>query len=288
MINPDFIICGSAKSGTTTIHRMLSAQEEVFMPTIKEIEFFSTDGRYQKGLQYYQSYFNGSNNNQIIGEASPNYMFIDRAPERIFEALPNVKLIFILRNPVDRAYSQYLHKVRDGIENLSFEDAVIQESSRCIDESSCLKFGYIKRSLYSSQLKFFLSLFPKENIKVLKFEELFNDIDEFNELCKWIGVKSISLPDKYTITNEASLPKNKYIYNFVKSGGGWLRDIIKYFFPRKILSPLKQKSLELNRQPIKNQSLDTLLRYRLNSMFKTDINELEKITGKDFSSWKIK
>ena len=127
---PDFIIGGAMKSGTTTLHHLLATNKKIFIPD-PEIHYFSMDdlmlhqpllSRHSKKWiwnqysasskeldRWYESFFKDANENQVIGEDSTNYLFSSLAPIRIKESLPNVKIIFVLRNPVDRAWSQYLH-----------------------------------------------------------------------------------------------------------------------------------------------------------------------------------
>ena len=136
---PDFIIIGAMKSGTSILYnKFLSQHPCIQRATKKEIHFF--DNKYSKGILWYKSHFptlKEKNNfkvknsqNMLIGEASPFYIFYPHTARRVYEVLPKVKLIAILRNPVDRAYSHYHHIVRNNKENLSFEAAIESEPKR--------------------------------------------------------------------------------------------------------------------------------------------------------------
>lgn len=104
---PNFLIVGAARAGTTSLYYYLKQHPDVFMSPKKEIDFFDVDKNFEKGLDWYERYFEGYTGQKAIGEASPLYMYLEKVPKRIAKVIPDVKLIFILRNPVDRAYSHY-------------------------------------------------------------------------------------------------------------------------------------------------------------------------------------
>ena len=130
MVLPTFIICGTQRGGTTTLYHYLKEHPQICMSEKKEVHYF--DLNYHKSLQWYESHFKDCQNKKVktIGEASPFYMYLREVPERIDETLPDVKLIFILRNPVDRAYSHYWHEVKLGVEYLPFEEAIKREIAK--------------------------------------------------------------------------------------------------------------------------------------------------------------
>ena len=134
---PDFLIVGVMKGGTTSLFRYLVRHPQVLPPFRKEIKYF--DCNYINGQNWYQAHFplkkkfvGGS---KLTGEATPYYIFHPQAPMRIAEALPEAKIIILLRNPIDRAYSHYQHMVRVGREPLSFEEAIAAEPERLAGEA---------------------------------------------------------------------------------------------------------------------------------------------------------
>ena len=129
---PNFMCIGAAKSGTTSLYDILKQHSDIFLPSFKEPHFFDIPSVYQNGIEWYEkTYFQSVKNEKCIGDFSPTYLFDEHAPERILNDLgDNVKFIIILRNPVDRAYSHYLHSKRDEHENLSFKDALSLEKNR--------------------------------------------------------------------------------------------------------------------------------------------------------------
>jgi len=170
---PNFIICGTQKGGTSALYYFLKKHPEIYLPPKKEVHYF--DLNYQKGLKWYEKHFKGASSKyKAIGEASPSYMYLEEVPERIHEVLPDVKLIFILRNPVDRAYSHYWHEVKLGYEWLSFEEAIKVEQERLAkgDIINRIHYSYLDRGEYIEQIKRFRKYFSKDQILVLITEEL--------------------------------------------------------------------------------------------------------------------
>lgn len=198
---PDFLIIGAQKAGTTSLYEYLKAHPALQSNiTAKEVHFF--DEQYGKGLAWYRSNFPKEKKGLLYYEASPYYLFHPLAPQRIAEAIPDVKLIALLRNPVDRAYSSYQHQVRAGRETLSFEEAMEQEPSRLQGEAEKItadpgytsynhrKFSYIERGKYIDQIKNWTRHFKKEQLLLLESESFWRDPDStFREIFDFLGVE---------------------------------------------------------------------------------------------------
>ena len=182
---PGFIIVGAQKCGTTSLFRYLSAQPGIFMPKMKEVHFF--DQYYQRGYGWYLSQFQLSVSQTacISGEATPLYMFHPHAMRRIRDHLPMCRIIALLRNPVDRAYSHYHHEVQLGNEHRSFENALIEGDSIVNREREKMllhsgyfspqfqSYSYLSRGRYYEQLKNVFELFPRDQILIMQSEKLF-------------------------------------------------------------------------------------------------------------------
>lgn len=165
---PNFIVVGAMKAGTTTLRDYLSGIEQVWIYP-GEARFFSQDRRYARGLGWYESLFEPAAGKLAVGEKSPSYAYQPHVPQRIYECLPTVKLIWIFREPVSRAYSHYWHSATRGKEPLSFRTAILREDERV--RRSILR-GYAKRSRYAEQVSRYLQFFPKEQMLFLLFEDL--------------------------------------------------------------------------------------------------------------------
>ena len=184
---PDFIIIGAQKAGTSSLYAYLTKHPLIQAASTKEIHFFDTG--FSKGKSWYRKHFPSiidklkaklKGKSMITGEASPYYLFHPLAPTRIFKTLPKVKLIVILRNPVDRAYSHYQHEVKLSFETSeTFEEAISQEEKRLNGEVERIiknhnynsfnhqHHSYLSRGIYVDQLKVWFNLFGKSKVLVI-------------------------------------------------------------------------------------------------------------------------
>lgn len=184
---PDFIIIGAQKAGTTTVYDNLLKHPQVMPADIKEVHFFDT--HWQAGVNWYRAHFARrgemrAGQGAVTGEGSPYYLFHPLVAERVKQVVPQAKLIVVLRNPVDRAYSHYQHEVRRGREPLSFEQAIEAEPQRLAGElkkvlgdasynSFALQhFSYVERGKYAEQLERWFAVFPREQFLVISSDEL--------------------------------------------------------------------------------------------------------------------
>ena len=187
-VKPDFIIIGAQKAGTTSLFYYLSQHPHLKPSFKKEVHYF--DGglnpdveTFKKGDLWYRAHFHlkGPGSNHKAFEASPSYIFNPNVPERISEYVPGVKLIALLRDPVERALSQYFHEKRLGFEYLPLMEAVINEEKRLnsvleikdYKSEAYIHYTYKKRGLYKEQLERYLKYFPSSHILTLKSNDLF-------------------------------------------------------------------------------------------------------------------
>ncbi|MGJ3253062.1 MAG: sulfotransferase domain-containing protein [Elainellaceae cyanobacterium] len=190
---PDFIILGAQKCGTSSLYGCLSQHPQVVPVHEKELHFF--DLNFHRGVEWYRAQFPlriHRRYEQIVhqqslvsGEASPYYLFHPHVPRRIAAIAPDIKLVILLRNPVDRAYSHYHHNVRKRRESLSFAEAIQQEGNRIQGEHDRIlnddryistahqHFSYLARGVYVDQIRAFEKFFPKEQILIVRSEQLF-------------------------------------------------------------------------------------------------------------------
>ncbi|NQU66173.1 MAG: sulfotransferase domain-containing protein, partial [SAR324 cluster bacterium] len=176
---PDFIIAGAPRCATTWLAELAELHPEIAMvrPLKPEPKFFLIDELYARGTQYYsETWFAGLPDGCRLGEKSTNYLEGNHTALRIWETIPEVKLVFVLRNPVDRAYSNYLWSKKNGLEIENFATALALEEEREQKLPPNLRytrpFSYYSRGLYASLLTPYLEFFPKDQIQILRYEDI--------------------------------------------------------------------------------------------------------------------
>lgn len=174
---PNALLGGAQKCGTTTLHRLLERHPGVFLPPRpQEIHFFDIERNFARGLGWYQRHFATWSDQPVVAQTSPLYLYEPKVPERVAAVAPEARWIFLLRNPVDRAYSHYWHEVRYGWEKLSFEEALQAEPQRLGGgEVARRHFSYLDRGRYASQLTRFVERFGRERVWVGSYDELTRD-----------------------------------------------------------------------------------------------------------------
>ena len=181
---PDFIIIGAMKSGTTSLFTYLQQHPQLFPSSIKETKFFINPDRFAKGQAWYRAHFPLTRQISIGAktyEASPGYIFNPLAPKRIFELIPKVKIIAVLRNPTERAISHYFHEKRKGRESLPIDKALQEEEKRLEQaiktkdyfSEAYLHCSYKRRGIYKEQIEWYLNYFPSQKILIFSSNELF-------------------------------------------------------------------------------------------------------------------
>lgn len=197
---PDFILVGAQKSATGFLRKFIAMHPQVVWAQNHEVHFF--DKNFEKGTQWYQNqFFDRPTPDHIIGEKTPAYMALPFVPKRIFSLYPKTKIIMILRNPVSRAYSHYQFNVRRGLENLSFEEAIKAEPSRVTEGKQktrknfhyenhiSMRYSYLGLGIYDKQIQRWLDYFPREQILILKFDDLVQDPQKMmDEIFTFLGL----------------------------------------------------------------------------------------------------
>ena len=209
---PHFLIIGAQKAGTSSLHIYLSQHPQILPGLRKEIHFF--DLHYDKSLDWYRAHFPLAPDGCITGEASPFYLCHPHVPRRISQTIPSVKLVILLRNPVDRAISHYFHAVRHKRENLPLEEAFRKEEQRIGPELAKMqkdefynsdvyqRHSYKNRGIYVDQLKAYSEYFDKEQMIILDSEDFFhNSKESLKEVFSFLNVDMEFLPDDLSPKN---------------------------------------------------------------------------------------
>lgn len=303
---PNFLIVGAAKSGTTSLYHYLEQHPDIYMPWLKEPAFFAAaDGSRieTNGLQGwhpntnrvnhladYQNLFKDAESEKARGEASAVYLYLSETAARISTYIPEAKILAILRHPADRAYSAYLHHVREGLENLDFSTALAEESQRIIDGWTPL-YHYREMGYYYEQLSRYYNTFGSENVHVYLYDDMRNNpLEVVRSIFEVLGVDKTFAPDFATKHNISGVPKNRLLHNihyFLKgSNQSVVKSIGKRVIPTSLRMKLKittiQKLQEVN---LVKPTLSSAVRSELLEGYRDDIVKLQSLINRDLSSW---
>ncbi|UOQ87010.1 sulfotransferase domain-containing protein [Gracilibacillus salinarum] len=294
-IKPNLFIVGAQKSGSTSLYYYLNQHPSVFFSKEKEPRYFNY--KYNKNLQNgpgdrkwdnsritnfkeYIDLFKNVRDEKIIGEATIEYLYFSEVAQELKKFNKNSKIIIILRDPKERAYSAYTHLCRDLRENLSFKDALLEENKR-IDSGYHQIWHYKNVGLYYNQVKTYYDVFGYNNVKVVLYDDLLNnpnnllvEIQKFLEL----EVHSIKTSNKY---NQSGIPKNKFIQEIILNDN-MVKSTVKKFLPLNIRNKLRHKAISMN---IEKPKMDSEVRGYLIEFFREDIMKTQNIIGRDLTSW---
>ena len=237
----DFFIIGAPKAGTTSLYHYLDEHLEVEMSSQKEPDYFSDDALQEQGMYYGKNRIDTLDkyNNLFVkpqaklrGEGSVSYFFYDDVPNKIKKYNPDSKIIIMLRNPIDRAFSHYLMDYRLGLVSESFEDIVKKNSNH--KYAHLFYQQYIQVGEYANQLKRYLNVFNRENILLIDYEDFKKDVaGVVNKTYLFLGVNDDFQSNLNKKHNTYSMPKNRiirYIYSFVP-----LRYLLTSIFPKEMI-----------------------------------------------------
>jgi hypothetical protein len=272
---PNFLIIGAQKAGTTSLAYHLKAHPEVSMASgMKEVRYF--DLRYENGIDWYKEQFANWQGQAAVGEATPTYMAFEEVPARMAAAIPQARLIAILRDPVDRAYSHYWHNRTHNRETLDFADALAAEAKRTANaddtERRYRNHSYLARGRYLEQLLRVCQYYPREALQVLLFEDLTNaPLETFQSACRFLGIKDTVVPPNLGVAfNRFGSLENR-------SGRMWN-------LAWRI--PMLQRAMgKVNPETSSYPPLDPALRAELQRQFEQDNAALAAWLGCDLSHW---
>jgi len=292
---PDFLVVGAARAGTTTLHSYLHQHPEIFLPDVKEPCFFVFDGdenKYVNGkfafavrdISSYEKLFLKAGRDQVTGEMSTPYLYLyEKAIKTIkkyFDASGEIKIVIMLRNPVDRAFSQYAWRVRDGREPLSFEEAINAESERK-KENYSFDYFYLDRGYYYHQLKAYIENF--RSLYLILFEDFEKDPNRIlRELCLFLGVDEEFIFKNVAAQNESAVPKSKSLSRLVTTESK-LKYKLWYGFPDPVRKRIRTLFSKMNAGSKISMNPET--REKLVEIYREDILKLQKLIGRDLTHW---
>ncbi len=296
-MKPNFIIAGVARCGTTSLYHYMKQHPEIGFSSQKEPKYFSSmhlefphrgvgdntvDSMVVKDEKEYYKLFSNLGEHIAIGEASSDYLYFHKyTVAAIKKELGDIPIIFSLRNPVERAYSAYNNLVRDGRETLEFMDALNAEEER-IGNNWDWMWAYKAGGLYADAIEHFQNEFS--NVKVVLFDDLEEDLDKvLKEIFTFLKVDSTVTVNSETKYSHSGKPKNAFVAMLTDRNNKIayaLRRAVMSLVPRAVLEKVASKLLKKDDQP--EEAVQYLQQY-----FKADIEKLEKLIGRDLSTWKM-
>ena len=283
----NFYCVGAQKAGTTTMHDILKQHPDVFLPSSKEAHFFDMENRFSLGFDWYvKEFFHDYEGEKICGSFTPEYLYFHDVPQRLYHQYgDSLKLIFIFRNPIERAFSHYLMSKKRMREFESFEIAIGLEEKRIIngDYNDKVDYSYISRGFYGKQLRRYLEFFSPDNMLFIRFEEDFvrnrqktlDSILEFLELSDYDFNLNLQ-------SNKAQTPVFPAI-NRVLFKNDWLKRNTRGMGRLKLwLKPILERLL-MREAP--KETIPMHVRSKLENLYAKDKKTLETLTGLDLSTW---
>lgn len=294
MTLPNFIIFGVQKAGTTSIYSYLKQHPQVYMSPVKETNFWS--GELQKDgqkptikksnniytFEQYTQLFDDVKDEIAIGEASPNYLLrYKSSSELIYQHLPQTKLIAVLRDPSERAYSDYLMHIREA----KYGGKTLTEQ---IQYSPNTSYTLLK-GLYYQPLKHYIEKFGQDQIRVYLYDDLCQSPVKFMQnMYEFLEVDPTFIPDTTRKAQEGKLPKNQAVNNLLRTQNP-IRKVaataLKTFFPLEVRQNIRSRILEINSIDKKQLKLSVEERKLLVDFYRDDILKLQELIERDLSGW---
>lgn len=274
---PNLFIVGAPRSGTTSLHEYLNQSIEIYMSSLKEPNFFGVENCYSRYLKNipknqneYLKLFDPGKSRKYIGESSTIYLSNEYTPKRIHSKSPNAKIIIILRDPIERAFSHYFHHFQMDFKSIqvTFDEQIKLELERGTDFNEYdirLEFG-----LYYQDVKRYIDEFGTQNVKIILFEEFVKNITKtIFEVSEFLNISSFD-PQINKIHNPSISPRgvfsNKILHSKIIS------TLSRYFLPISLRRFLKRRLTLKNR---KNQKISSETRNLLKNYYKKDVTELK-------------
>lgn len=297
---PNFFLVGAAKAGTTAVHVYLYQHPEIYMSFLKEPKYLSLsankfphtgpgdkkpDDETVKSMEEYMNLFKDAGNEKVIGESSADYLYFHNSViPRIKTLSPDAKILIMLRNPVDRAYSSYRHMIMDRREKLSFEDALRREEERMKANYEFIWF-YKDVGFYYEQVRHYIDSFGRENVKICLYDDFAADsMAVMKVIFRFLDVDEDFDPNTAVRYNVGPSVRSESLEKF----------LVEYDHPvKKVLRPLLLNTIGrkyteaivnyfINRNMLK---IKPKTRKRLIGVYESDILKLEGLIERDLSGW---
>jgi hypothetical protein len=307
MAMPNFFIIGAQKAGTTSLYHYLAQHPQVYMSPVKEPCFFNyeltSDGEVMGegfgdpgrrkaprffSIEQYRGSFQVTKGKTAIGEASPPYIYVPGTAERIARYAPNARVVALLRNPADRAYSAFLHAVRISREPLTDFAQALREEQYRVSENWHYTFHYRSRGFYYPQLKRYYEVFGRERVGVWLYEDLRRDPTEVAQsIFRFLEVDDTFVPDTSSRHNPSGVPKSSIARTMIRAMDTTASAFLENFTSASRIYPLLSRMRQRVQSRIvsKPPPLDPEIRANLIEGYTKDVLELQGLIGRDLSAW---
>ena len=288
---PNLIVPGAAKAGTTTVYHYLAQHPKIYLPRTKEPNFFSNDVAWEGGVDtYIANHFAEAAAFPVRAEATPHYLFYEKAARRIAEVLPRThqRFLVVLRDPVERAYSLYWNMVHEGHETLSFEAALEAEPGRqgteAIERIGGIRWQYFASGLYASQIERWLQFFPTDAFMFVLTEDLRgNRMQVVNRIFSLLGLEPLDRIEAVR-SNKAALPRSRLLQRFLRHPNR-ARTTLGKLLPSRLKLSVAGSLLRINRRPFEYPPMNPDTKKALRERFAPDVERLQTLIRRDLSAW---
>jgi hypothetical protein len=313
-VQPDFFLVGAPKAGTTSLYHYLRQHPQIYMSPIKEPNYFASEIRIEnvcsemrdharRDLEAMHKYLNGPMSKprfggmisewddylklfqhgrgaRAVGEASVCYLWSRTAAANIFARVPQARILMVLRNPADRAFSEYWHSVNAGATRMSFRQAIETSLQRNRGQFDVF-YPFLEFGLYYDQVRRYLDLFGKERVRIYVFEDEYRQRapQMLAEILDFLGVDPSFTPDTSERRLQAQVPQSLTVNYLLKRHGLW--EHLKSLCPEFLRRPLKKIVFKRSG----GATMDAEDRAFLIAHYRDDIRKLETLLGRDLSGW---
>jgi hypothetical protein len=315
---PNFFIIGAAKAGTTALYYYLKQHPQIYMSPVKEPRFFAFEPEdlnfggpgdtelHQRtivDIEQYSALFRDVSTELAVGEASPVYLCSPKAARRIRSSVPDAKLVTILRHPVERAYSHFLHQIRDGAETLTDFSAALEAEEQRARDNWEYRWRYKEIGLYTEQLKKYYGTFDRSQMKIYLYEDFDkNPQSVLHDLYRFLGVDETFAADTSMRYNTSGVPRSKVVHTVLSKLQKATRRTfdhvphpkvdpdaqaqvfgkVKKFF---LIEKARRLGLKLRDSNLSKPQLRPEVRAQLLEYYREDILALQDLIRRDLSHW---
>lgn len=285
----ELMICGAQKAGTTSLLHYLNAHQQIIKQLVKEFAYFVLDDMYESGYKSaFEKYFEApQKNNKKVVAKSVGIMYMPKAIKRLYEHNAKTHIVLLLRNPVERAYSNYFYALRKGDETiLSFEQAIEAEPRRLREDANLWRnCAYLDRGIYCKSIEEFLKYFPKNQLHIYLFEDFKKDPEKIcKEIFSILGLENDVAIDYQKKHNEKAMAKSSFLAK-ATGNNSRIKKIIKTFIGTKLRKSLKGKIQKMNETTFDQPAMNAETRKKLIEFYLPFNQELGALTGLNISNW---